>query len=171
MASSRMSKKKRETRLLFSLYADLIFCDAHKPKADPWLIYLGVFLWHIKEKILQPSITSDTKKLYPITSKQSCSKLGAWVNPVFKSLLQKNNWVYSGSLVGTAFIFYPLGNNEIRNETKVKVVIFPDLLFTRTRAEWVLTKMIELGITCLSALLVTDRNVWPVMNTFLILFL
>lgn len=140
-------------------------------KAGPWLINLGVFFVTHKREGITTLYTKWQKKVYPIILKQSCSKHGAWVNPVFKGLLQKNYWVYSGSLVGTAFIFYPVGNNEIRNETKVIVVIFPELLFTRSRAEWVLTKMIELGIACLSALLVTDRNVWHVKNTFLILFL
>lgn len=43
-------------------------------------------------------------------------------------------------------------------------------LALHSKAEWVLTKMIELGKVCLSVLLVTVGHSWPVMSLFLILF-
>ncbi len=126
------------------------------------------FLWLTKEKALQLSITTDKEALphYINAVKLKTQFLGQSCvqGPPPEKLprLQQQSF-------GKTLHLLPCGKQWKLKWDKNQSSHLPRPAL-HSRAEWVLTKTIELGKMCLSVLLVTVGYSWPVINSFLVLF-
>lgn len=126
------------------------------------------FLWLTKEKALQLSITTDKEALphyiNAVKLKTQCLGQSCVQGPPPEKLLRLQQQSF-----GKTLHLLPC-----RKQWKLKWDTNQSSHLPRpalhSRAEWVLTKTIELGKMCLSVLLGTVGYSWPVINSFLVLF-